>query len=93
MADSNSNAPIGSPGGFKAFNNTGRDDTTTQVLRPQRSPQETRNRMALIAVVVLGVLLLGFVAYQRSGLSLIPSSNEEGGHTFAPGAQNVEANN
>jgi hypothetical protein len=91
MADSNSNAPIGSPGGFKSFNNTGRDDTTTQVLRPQRSAQANKNRLVLIAVAIAAIFLLGFIAFQRSGLSLFPSSNEEGGHSFAPGAQNVEA--
>jgi hypothetical protein len=54
--------------GMRGFNRTGREETTTQVLRPQRDPTLLRRNIALIAVAVVAFLFVGYMAFERSGL-------------------------
>ncbi len=61
---------------LKAFNATGNDDTTTEVLSQQYSPEARKRNVTLIGIVVAALALLLYVAYQRSGLSLIPSADD-----------------
>ena len=61
--------------GLKSFNRTGQENTTTEVLRPTVTPAARRRDLLLILVVIGGVLVLGWVAFLRSGLSLIPAEN------------------
>lgn len=61
---------------LKAFNTTGNDDTTAEVLRPQASPEAKKRSAALIGLVTVALFVLLYVAYQRSGLDLIPSADD-----------------
>lgn len=90
-AEQRPEAGAGSGMGLKAFNRTGREDTTTEVLRPRRDPNAVRRNGVLIAVVVAAVCVLFYMAFQRSGLSLIPSASPEDQHSFgAPGEHPVD---
>jgi hypothetical protein len=62
--------------GLKAFNQTGREDTTHEVLRPKVDPSVRRRNAMLVVAVIAAAAIATFVAYQRSGLSLIPPSGE-----------------
>ena len=69
---------------LKSFNSTGNDETTTDVLRQHVSPATKRRNATMLFVVALAVALLGYVAYQRSGLALIPQA--ETGRSFGSAA-------
>jgi hypothetical protein len=66
--------------GMRGFNRTGREETTTQVLRPQQDPALVRRNVALIAVAVVAFVVGGYLAFERSGLSFadIFKSDEHG---------------
>lgn len=70
------------PGGILSglkFNSTGREDTTVEVMKIQRDPAAGKKRLAVAAVVVLGLTALGALSFQRSGLKIseIFSKNSE----------------
>lgn len=74
--------------GMRGFNRTGREETTKEVLRPQSSPALLRRNMALIAVTVVAVFIVGFLAYQRSGLSINDILKTDDHGSFGTGAAN-----
>ena len=78
--------------GMRGFNRTGREETTTQVLRPQRDPALLRRNMALIAVAVVAFLVVGYMAFERSGLSFadIFKADERGSIGTQPGRAEQE---
>jgi hypothetical protein len=68
--------------GLKAFNQTGREDTTHEVLRPKVEPGVRRRNAMLVAAVVAAAAIATYVAYQRSGLSIIPQVDENSSHSI-----------
>jgi hypothetical protein len=84
MSDSSEKSDTGTAAGrpnslgLKAFNQTGREDTTHEVLRPKVDPGVRRRNAMLVAAVIAAAAIATFVAYQRSGLSLIPRGDETG---------------
>jgi hypothetical protein len=87
-SDNNSNAaPTGSLG-LKAFNQTGRDDTTTKIIRPKTDPKVRNRNLLLTAVVIVGMCVAVYIAFQRSGLTW-EEITREGGSSFgtAPGKE------
>jgi len=74
--------------GLKAFNQTGREDTTHEVLRPQVAPAVRRRNAMLIAAVVAAAAIAIYFAYLRSGLSLIPPTQE--GSSFGQAAEHAQ---
>lgn len=54
--------------GLRSFNQTGREDTTTEVLRPKTDPTVARRNMGLIAIVVVAFLISSYFVFLRSGL-------------------------
>ncbi len=48
------------------FNQTGREETAREVLKPQRDPAAGKRTVAIIAVVVLCLVALGAMTLQRS---------------------------
>ena len=73
--------------GLRSFNRTGQENTTTEVLRRASTPADRRRNALLIVVALVAIVIMGALAYQRSGLSFIPSADSgEGigrGHTGA----------
>lgn len=72
--------------GLKGFNQTGRNDTTTEVLRTKTNPAVARRNMALIAIAVVALCISFYVVFRRSGLDLrsimAPEGNSFGhGHS------------
>jgi hypothetical protein len=78
--------PSGS--GFKGFNAVGREDIAAEVLRPQVDRAARQRAILLIGVVLVLLLVVGYIAYTRSHLSLTPT-NENGPH-FQSGPQSVD---
>lgn len=74
--------------GLKAFNQVGREDTTTEVLRPQRDPGANLRIAVGIVVAVLALSIIGYISFSRSGLSLFPKEDGNG-RQFGPGAEIV----
>jgi hypothetical protein len=72
--------------GMRGFNRTGREETTKEVLRPQSSPALVRRNMALIAVTVVAIFIVGFLAFQRSGLSFSDIFKTDDHGSFGTGA-------
>jgi hypothetical protein len=64
--------------GLKAFNRTGREDTTTEVLRPKTDPAVARRNMGLIALVIVAFLCASYFVFLRSGLDLRSITAETG---------------
>jgi hypothetical protein len=64
------------------FNSTGREDTTVEVMKVQRDPAAGKRTLAIIAVVVLGLTVLGVLSFQRSGLKIGDALNQNSGHGF-----------
>ena len=67
--------------GLKAFNQTGREDTTHEVLRPQVAPAVRRRNAMLIVAVIAAAAIAIYFASLRSGLPLIPHEDENS-HSF-----------
>jgi hypothetical protein len=71
--------------GLKSFSSTGRDEAAVEILRPKTDPAVMRRTLLLIAVVIIAVLIMAKVAYQRSGLDFIPKADSGpsfgGGHS------------
>ena len=76
-------APSGNMG-LKAFNQVGQEEGTTEILRPKVSAAVRQQAIVLIAIVVVLIGVVGFMAFQRSGLPLIPKEDANG-KTFNPG--------
>ena len=76
--------------GFKGFNKTGREDTASVVLRPQVDAASRQRYALLIAVAVVLIAVMGYVAFSRSHLSFIPQSDSDS-KTFAPGEHSVDS--
>ncbi len=76
-------------GGFK-FNATGSDDTTTQILKPQIAPATVRLRIIVIAAVLCGILLMGYIQYKRNGVPIIPKDEPEHGPVFDAPARTID---
>jgi hypothetical protein len=56
--------------GLRAFNATGREDTTTDIIKIKQDPKRTQRNFALIAVVVVAFIIAAFITFERSGLKL-----------------------
>jgi hypothetical protein len=65
--------------GLKGFNRTGREEAAAEVLRPKQDPAVVRRNILLIGIVLIAFCVMGYVAYQRSGLSFIPQASSGGG--------------
>ena len=75
-------------GGFKGFNRTGREDTTEEILRPTVDSGTRAKYAALIAVVVILLGVVGFMAFSRSRLTFEAPSDTP--RPFAPSAPQGE---
>jgi hypothetical protein len=76
--------------GLKGFNQTGRNDTTTEVLRPKTNPALAQRNAILIVIVILAFALSSYFVYTRSGLDLKTILNDPG-HSFgAKASESVE---
>lgn len=64
--------------GLKGFNNVGREEGSTVILRPKVDPAVTRRNIFLIGLVILAFCLIGYVARQRSGVPFIPTDDAHG---------------
>ncbi|MDX1933432.1 MAG: hypothetical protein SFU56_12555 [Capsulimonadales bacterium] len=62
--------------GLKSFNQTGRNDTTTEVLRPKTDPAVVRRNFILIGLVVVAFLAAAYFVFQRSGLDWNSIAND-----------------
>lgn len=62
------------------FNSTGSEETTVEVLKPQRDPGATKKMLAIIAVVIFGLAALGLMSFQRSGLTIGEVFKQDSGH-------------
>jgi hypothetical protein len=67
--------------GYKAFTNTGREDSTTEILKPQISAQVRQRYALIITVAVVLVAGLAYFAYLRNPIN--PFAREEDNHGFA----------
>jgi fructose-1-phosphate kinase PfkB-like protein len=76
--------------GLKAFNRTGRDDTTREVLRQHVSPAVKQRNAVLIAIVVVALGCVGYLAYDRSGMSFADIMKQEESNSFGTGADKVQ---
>lgn len=65
--------------GLKAFNQTGRDDTTNKIIRPKVDPQVRTRNMMLTAVVVVGMCIALYIAFIRSGININDITREDTG--------------
>lgn len=83
--------------GLKAFNKTGREDTTTEIIKPQADPKVQQRNLLLIAVVIVAFVVAGYITFERSGLNLHDIFNDEKQTSFgtAPNAvrRNVDSPN
>ena len=68
--------------GLRAFNATGRDDTTTNIIKTKQDPKRTQRNMALIAVVIAAFIGAAVITFQRSGLKWEEIFSEEQGKSF-----------
>lgn len=68
--------------GLRAFNATGREDTTTNIIKTKQDPKRTQRNVALIAVVIVAFMIAAVITFQRSGLSLDEIFSEEQGSHF-----------
>jgi len=60
-----------SSSGYKSFNATGgEDEVTTKILRPKADPAILIRRIAMVAIVVVLLGVIGVIALQKSHLSL-----------------------
>lgn len=84
MSDS-SKKPAGSESGlgFK-FTSTGRDDSTTEILKPRLTPAVKRRNAIGIAVVIVLVLAICVYSYLKNPINPLETQH---GPAFAPGAQ------
>jgi hypothetical protein len=81
MSDSDSNQ------GYKSFNSTGRDDSTTEIIRPKGNAQ----RVALFVAIVLTLLAgLTYFGFKSTGLNPFANNSDES-HGF--GRPNVDISN
>ncbi|GAB4453596.1 MAG: hypothetical protein OHK0029_06770 [Armatimonadaceae bacterium] len=96
MADTKqSDSPPTNSMGLKAFNQTGREETTTNIIRPKKDPKvQQRNILLTVAIVIFFVVAAG-IAFSRSGLNLNEIFSAESGGTFgtAEVQQNFESDN
>ena len=51
------------------FNQTGREESAREVLKPQVDPNVRRRNAVIIALVIVGVVVIGVLSFARSGLS------------------------
>lgn len=77
--------------GLKGFNSVGREDSTYERLKPQISAEQRNRNFLLVSIVIVLLVVVGFLAFKRSGLSLIPS--EDNGHSFQQPQMNSESSN
>lgn len=64
-----------SESGFRGFNRTGREDTTSDVLRPQAAPGLLLRRAIMLGIVVVLLAIVGYLAFSRSHLTLGGAEN------------------
>lgn len=87
----NSESDLGSGLDRMKFNSTVSEETTVQVLKPQRDPGATKRVMVAIAVVVCALAVLGMLSFQRSGLSIGEVFNGKSDSSFGgPGEHPVD---
>ncbi len=68
--------------GFKAFNSTGRDDSTTEIIKPKGSAQRTALFVSIALVFIIGLCVVGFL---QTGMNpLAPAENSHGGFGSGP---------
>jgi hypothetical protein len=68
--------------GLKSFNATGREDTTTNIIKTKQDPKRVQRNVALIAVVIVAFMIAAVITFQRSGLTIDEIFSEEKGHSF-----------
>ncbi len=68
MSDSSQNQ------GYKSFNSTGRDDSTTEIIRPRGNGPRVAMFVAVVAVLIAGLCYVGFL---QTGLNPFAKSDEE----------------
>lgn len=69
--------------GFK-FTSTGRDDSTTEILKPRVDPAIQRRKAIGIAIVIVLVLAICAYSYWKNPINPLESQH---GRAFAPGAE------
>jgi hypothetical protein len=60
--------------GFKPFNSTGRDDSTTEIIKPKGDGQRRMIFAGIVLALIIGLCWFGFA---RTGLNPWASSEEE----------------
>jgi hypothetical protein len=70
---------------YKSFNSTGRDDSTTDVIRPKG---DGRRKMIFAAIVIAGAIGLCLYGFSQTPLNPFAHS-EEGSHAFSPGNRDI----
>ncbi len=74
--------------GLRAFNATGRDETTTHIIKTKQDPKRILRNIALVAVVIVAFVIAAVITFQRSGLKLDEIfSDESQTHFGAPRKQ------
>lgn len=81
---------VNDPLGGLRFNQTGREETAREVLRPQRDPAAQKRAAGIIALVILGMLALGVISFARSGLKLSDVTRTDQGPQFGPQGGNPD---
>jgi len=68
--------------GYKAFNSTGRDDSTTEIIKPKGGAQRTALFVGVVLVFIIGLCYFGF---RQTGLNpLDPPADDHGGLGSVP---------
>ena len=65
---------------YKSFNSTGRDDSTTEVIKPKGDAKRKLTFAAVVVVMAIGLCLYGF---SQTGLN--PFAPADGGHGLGEG--------
>lgn len=68
--------------GLRAFNATGRDDTTTNIIKTKQDPKRMQRNIALVAVVIVAFVIAAVITFQRSGLKIDEIFSSEHGASF-----------
>jgi hypothetical protein len=68
--------------GLKSFNATGRDETTTNIIKIKQDPKRTLRNVGLVAVIIVAFVIASIITFQRSGLKLDEIFSEEHGPSF-----------
>ena len=65
--------------GYKSFNSTGRDDSTTEIITPKGDTQRKLTFTVIALLMIVGLCIYGFL---QTGLNPLNPTPDEGSHGF-----------